>query len=122
MRIVIADREETVIEEIVKDLERSKVDLSDWTSEHREEKRWHMVTTKNKVKLKKPFGVFTDVGKVYDVESINGGVITIKFGDGYTFGCMPYKEFEEYFEVSCGGLPQGEWILGYLLLPRGRVQ
>ena len=61
-----------------------------------------MVTTKNKVRLKKPF---TSVGEVCNVESIDGGVVTIKFGDGYTFGCMPYKEFEEYFEV----IPHKTW-------------
>ena len=82
-----------------------------------------MVTTKNKVKLKKPFGVFTDVGETCDVESINDGVVTVKLWDGHTFACMLYKEFEEHFEV----IPTktwSEWATKekYVTFPNGEMK
>ena len=64
-----------------------------------------MITTKDKIKLKKPMGVFTNVDEVCDVVGINEeGIISFKFGPGH-MGCMSHNELEKYFEV----IPRKSW-------------
>ena len=64
-----------------------------------------MITTKDKIKLKKPMGVFTNVGEICDVVGISDeGVISFKFGSGHV-GCMSYDELDKYFEV----IPSRTW-------------
>ena len=69
-----------------------------------------MITTKDKIKLKKPMGVFTNVGEICDVVGISDeGVISFKFEPGHV-GCMSYDELDKYFEVIPGKAGWSEWI------------
>lgn len=69
-----------------------------------------MITTKDKIKLKKPMGVFTNVGEVCSIVGIaEDGVISFRFGQGH-LGCMSYDELDKYFEVIPGKVGWSEWI------------
>lgn len=82
-----------------------------------------MITTKDKIKLKKPMGVFTNVGEVCDVVGINEeGIISFKFGPGH-MGCMSHNELEKYFEV----IPKKSWSEWatkekYVTFPNGEMK
>ena len=52
----------------------------------------------DRIKLKAPMGVFTNVGEVCEVVDVaEGGVISFRFG-GQHLGCMSYDEYKKYFE------------------------
>lgn len=82
-----------------------------------------MITTKDKIKLKKPMGVFTNVGEVCDVVGVNEeGIISFKFGPGH-MGCMSYDELKKYFEVI-QKKSWSEWATKekYVTFPNGEVE
>lgn len=82
-----------------------------------------MITTKDKIKLKKPMGVFTNVGEECDVVGVNEeGIISFKFGPGH-MGCMSYDELEKYFEVI-QKKSWSEWVTKekYVTFPNGEMK
>jgi hypothetical protein len=57
-----------------------------------------MLANGDKIKLVKPMGVFTNVGEICEVVSVDSNAISFKFGNGMHLGIMSVDEFERYFE------------------------
>lgn len=55
-----------------------------------------MIIKGDKIKLVKKVGSFNKIGDIFEVTSVDDGVIS--FTCGYGTGCMSYAEFEKYFE------------------------
>lgn len=58
-----------------------------------------MLKKGDKIVLKTPMGVFTNVGEICPVLDVSeNNVITFSFGNGMHMGCMSADEYERYFD------------------------
>lgn len=58
-----------------------------------------MLKKGDKIVLKTPMGVFTNVGEICPILDVSeNNVITFSFGNGMHMGCMSADEYERYFD------------------------
>jgi len=58
-----------------------------------------MVKKGDTIILKRPMGMFKNVGESCIVDNVEGNVITFVFGNGQHYGCMSEDELDKYFTV-----------------------
>lgn len=57
-----------------------------------------MIKKGDKIVLKAPMGIFTNIGEICPVLEVESGVITFSFNNGMHMGCMSADEYEKYFD------------------------